>query len=100
MTRKDFELIAKVLADLNSDFNNGDDDTVSLSLVATELADALKAENPRFDRERFLIAAGVWEKCDYCETRATAFATNFKWCGSHKGRGLVKDWSPIWALTN
>lgn len=100
MTRKDYELIAQVIAELNSDFNNGNDDTVSLSLVATELADALAQDNPRFDRERFLIASGVWKKCDHCKNRATAFGTGHSWCAIHKGRGLVKNWTPEWALNN
>ena len=59
MTKKDFDLIARVFADLNSDFNNGGDDSVSLSLVVGELADALATTNGAFDRERFLVACGV-----------------------------------------
>jgi hypothetical protein len=59
MTRKDYVLIADTLANLMSDFNNGGEDSVSLSLVAQELADTLEADNPRFDRERFLTACGV-----------------------------------------
>lgn len=59
MTRKDFELIARVFSDLNADFNNGGSDSVSLSLVAEELADALATTNGAFDRVRFLAACGV-----------------------------------------
>jgi hypothetical protein len=59
MTRKDYVLIAQTIADLMSDFNNGGDDSVSLSLVAQELADTLAKDNPRFDRDRFLVACGV-----------------------------------------
>jgi hypothetical protein len=59
MTRKDYVLIADTLANLMSDFNNGGEDSISLSLVAQELADALQADNDRFDRERFLTACGV-----------------------------------------
>jgi hypothetical protein len=59
MTRKDYVLIADTLANLMSDFNNGGEDSVSLSLVAQELADALQADNPRFNRARFLDACGV-----------------------------------------
>lgn len=59
MTRKDYELIARVMADLNADFNNGGEDTVSLSIVAGQLADALEDTNPRFNRELFLTACGV-----------------------------------------
>ena len=59
MTRKDYVLIADTLANLMSDFNNGGEDSVSLSLVAEELATALETDNPRFDRARFLTACGV-----------------------------------------
>jgi hypothetical protein len=59
MTRKDYELIAGVFLDLSSDFCNGGEDTISLSLVASELSKALATENPRFDRARFIKACGV-----------------------------------------
>ena len=59
MTRKDYVLIAQTLSDLMKDFNNCGDDSVSLSLVAEELADTLANDNPRFDRARFLDACGV-----------------------------------------
>jgi hypothetical protein len=59
MTRKDYVLIAQTLSDLMADFNNGGEDSVSLSLVAEELATALEADNPRFNRARFLDACGV-----------------------------------------
>ena len=59
MTRKDFQLIADVMARLSADFTNGGEDTVSLSLVAEELADALAGTNDRFNREMFLKACGV-----------------------------------------
>ena len=59
MTRKDYVLIADTLSNLMKDFNNCGDDSVSLSLVAEELADTLANDNPRFDRARFLDACGV-----------------------------------------
>jgi hypothetical protein len=59
MTRKDFQLIADVIARLSADFTNGGEDVVSLSLVAEELADALATTNDRFNRETFLTACGV-----------------------------------------
>ena len=59
MTKKDYELIAGTLADLMADFNNGGDDSVSLSLVCGELSDTLAKENPRFNRSTFLKACGV-----------------------------------------
>ena len=59
MTKKDYELIAGVMARLSADFTNGGEDTVSLSLVARELADSLADTNPRFNREMFIKACGV-----------------------------------------
>ena len=61
MTRKDYILIAGALkAARSSDtlpnlaiYHNGIDN------AAHQLADALGRDNPRFDRERFLKAAGV-----------------------------------------
>jgi hypothetical protein len=59
MTRKDFQLIADVMAGLSADWKTSWTDTVSLSLVAEELADALATTNERFNRETFLTACGV-----------------------------------------
>lgn len=59
MTKKDFELIAETINRLRVDFDNGEDDTISLSLVAEELADALAGTNERFNRELFLNACGL-----------------------------------------
>ncbi len=53
MTRKDFELIARVLKDIIQT------DTRHLEYIAAEFADALKSTNANFDRERFLKACGV-----------------------------------------
>lgn len=86
MTRKDYQLLASVLANFAADGAATDD----RDAIAYDLADALAADNPRFDRDRFLIAAGVWEKCDYCQSRATSFSTYYKWCAAHKGQGLIK----------
>jgi hypothetical protein len=96
MTRKDYQLIASVL----SQFTGDQGDVIDRDAVAYDLADALAADNPRFDRERFLIASGVYYKCDHCQSRATAFGTGHQWCALHKGRGLVKNWTPDWALNN
>ncbi len=59
MTRKDYQLIANTFAkfakiqDLDQSINwTGAD-------LARNLADALQADNPRFDRARFLEACGV-----------------------------------------
>ena len=58
MTRKDYQLIAKVFNDFSKviDLN----DTVGAE-IALCLADDLQADNPRFDREMFLTACGLGE---------------------------------------
>lgn len=61
MTRNDYQVIAKVLADLYSDFNNGGSDEISLSLVIQELAWALGEEDSQFNRDRFVKACGLQE---------------------------------------
>ena len=85
MTRKDYQLIASVLANFTGDTG----DVVDRDLMAYDLSKALAADNPRFNRELFLVAAGVWAKCDHCQDRATSFSTNLQWCASHRGKGLL-----------
>lgn len=48
MTRKDFELIASVLRE-----------SQAWNETILNMADALADTNPRFDRERFLVASGI-----------------------------------------
>lgn len=55
MTRRDFELIARVLRE---HYTEAPTETTQYGLAA-HFASELAAENPRFDRERFLQAAGV-----------------------------------------
>lgn len=57
MSRKDYVAIAAAInRAFNSDFYESE--TYSgIEVTATFIADALQAENPRFDRERFLAAA-------------------------------------------
>lgn len=50
MTRKDFQLIADILQELNAPV-----DTVEL------VAEKLKASNPRFNESKFILAALNWE---------------------------------------
>ena len=50
MTRKDFVLIAEALVDANADIDSG-----------KTIAKALKKTNPRFDEDRFTLAAMNWE---------------------------------------
>ena len=56
MTRKDYELIAGVFAGFAqiTDIN----ETIGAD-IAESLADEFEAENPRFNRARFLKACGV-----------------------------------------
>ena len=56
MSRKDYELIARVFADLNESESEGD--KVSLARVAKELTIELWKDNGRFDGDKFLKACG------------------------------------------
>lgn len=64
MTRKDYELIAAVLADYapkGLGFINSEREAQIgqwLDMV-DDMADALAKDNPRFDKDRFLRACGV-----------------------------------------
>ena len=53
MTRKDYVLIAEVIA------TSWHTSTDTKRTIALNMADALQNDNPRFDRERFLVACGV-----------------------------------------
>ena len=53
MTRKDYVLIAEVIA------TSWHASAESKNDLAVKMADALETENPRFDRERFIRACGV-----------------------------------------
>jgi len=53
MTRKDYVMIADVIA---TSWHHSAD---SKRTIAQNMADALGADNPRFDRARFLVACGV-----------------------------------------
>ena len=60
MTRKDYELIAAATRDaLHSARPWSEDKEEGIRLTARSIADALAADNPRFDRSRFLAACGV-----------------------------------------
>ena len=64
MTRKDYELIAGAVArsrqasSLTKRAPERQAKADALRLVATDLAATLAADNPRFDKERFLAACG------------------------------------------
>lgn len=59
MTRKDYQLIAQAI---NAPFVSDSldmSDYAERERIANRLADSLKADNPRFDRARFLKACGL-----------------------------------------
>jgi len=64
MTRKDYELIAKAIKDVGLWYHVGEGERqhgagVVLFSLAMELARELGADNPRFDKQRFLAACEV-----------------------------------------
>lgn len=66
MTRKHFEALAKLIANAERKLMRGDlihdaAVTQTLDIIATDLADFCAAQNPRFDRARFLSACGLAE---------------------------------------
>ena len=56
MTRKDYVIIAEVFANFANVCNL--EETIGAD-IARNLADALQADNPRFNSARFLDACGV-----------------------------------------
>ena len=59
MHRKDYALIADALRRARYAAANDVGALVGNSDAALELADALKRDNPRFDRAKFLAACGI-----------------------------------------
>jgi hypothetical protein len=61
MTRKDYVMIAAIIKDANYTAKKFKDTAGAVMLyhVASELSDELAKDNPRFDRDRFLIACEV-----------------------------------------
>lgn len=57
MTRKDYVLIAAALKDARA--STPEANHVGVDVAASNIAHALARDNPRFDRARFLKAAGV-----------------------------------------
>lgn len=58
MTRKDYELIAKVLKEAREDSESGEE-KLRVRLIAAKLADEFSDRNERFDRNRFFKACGI-----------------------------------------
>lgn len=57
MTRRDYALIAEVLSALGKDAGHCFDDHTDRIAIADRFADALRLNNPNFDRSRFMEAA-------------------------------------------
>lgn len=85
MTKKDFELIANVLKQArllcNEELSNYDDDILFLDTLSKRFSDTLASKNPRFNKDKFLIACGLeidkdlW-KCKECNF--STIWTNYK----------------------
>lgn len=58
MTRKNYEAVAQVLRQVRQDWKGEGDVQVALSYVASGLAGVFAADNQRFDRTKFIQAAG------------------------------------------
>lgn len=56
MTKKDYIIIAKAI---NEMYLGHKDWVRNLEQVGNKFAETLKADNPRFDTERFLTACGI-----------------------------------------
>jgi hypothetical protein len=59
MTRKDYVMIAEILKANREDFVQGDEGLSLLYILSHQIANGLEEDNPRFDRQRFLVACGV-----------------------------------------
>jgi hypothetical protein len=60
MTKKDYALIAQAIAGIQDKYT-GDDWTINGAMYpfARQIADALEADNPQFDFQKFMKACGV-----------------------------------------
>jgi len=59
MTKKDYEAIAKAVAEVIATCEIDSAESTAVEYLATKLADVCQADNARFDRERFLTACDV-----------------------------------------
>jgi hypothetical protein len=55
MTKKDYELIARILRDARAIGTTGAERHL-LDIIASDFADSLAKDNPRFKKERFFAA--------------------------------------------
>ena len=58
MTRKDFELIAKVIKESGTTLDSDPAYIDAIADVADRFAIKLRLSNPRFDRAKFMVACG------------------------------------------
>lgn len=56
MSKKDFEAIAAIIAEIRNDYPQQGD--IIPDAVSARLADHFATVNPRFDRQKFLTACG------------------------------------------
>jgi hypothetical protein len=56
MSKKDYEALAAVLKAAWDEWQYSHDGARAVQDIATGIADKLQADNPRFDRQRFLNA--------------------------------------------
>ena len=61
MTRKDYEYVAQVIARIQQGLNTPEVEQASLAF-ATRMAAYFAADNPRFDRDRFMKACNPHRK--------------------------------------
>lgn len=61
MTAKHFAALADVISEERANFPTDLSVQNALDNVTFGMAKVFKADNPRFDRDRFLVAAGVTE---------------------------------------
>jgi len=59
MTRKDYVMIARTIKGNQRQFKEGEEGQTLLWILAHQFASELQADNPRFDRDKFLTACGV-----------------------------------------
>lgn len=59
MSRKDYEAIAKILAEEAEANRNSDEGWRAVSAITWSLAEYFAEDNPEFNRSRFMAAAGI-----------------------------------------
>lgn len=79
MTRKDYVMIAEVLKNFVGDGG----DVIDRDRIAYELASAFALENPNFNRNKFLVASGVFGGCDVCGSAMRYATAQGSWCPAH-----------------